>query len=162
MSQAGILKWGFHTKEKCEMRVFSLRNFLIFFKNYFKHPHVLLYESHVCVVSLMTDNSTGDNQWQKIVYFFKKWSLFGQKKLILHFSWINSRPLINRLPQIIAYLLGIPIVLKKMEDWFSKTDQWWFKLWRRGHWQWKLIKEPNLKHFKCYLCSVYLTWFFFI
>ena len=33
----------------------------------------LLYESRVCVVSLMTDNSTGDNQWQKIVYFFKKW-----------------------------------------------------------------------------------------
>ena len=73
----------------------------------------LLYESHVCVVSLMTDNSTGDNQWQKIVYFFKKWSLLGQKRLILHFSWINSRPSINRLPQIIAYLLGIPIVLKK-------------------------------------------------
>ena len=37
--------------------------------------------------------------------------------------------------------------------WSSKTDQWWFKLW-------KLIKDLKLEHLKS-PCSVYLMWLFF-
>ena len=37
-----------------------------------------------------------------------------------------------------------------LEIWSTKTNQWWFKLW-------KLIKEPNLEHLKS-LCSVHLMW----
>ena len=37
--------------------------------------------------------------------------------------------------------------------WSSKTDQWWFKLW-------KLIKDLNLEHLKS-PCSIYLMWLFF-
>ena len=42
-----------------------------------------------------------------------------------------------------------------------KTDQWWLKLWHRGYWNWKLIKETSLELLKS-PCSVYLMWLFLI
>ena len=73
----------------------------------------------------------------------------------------NSRPSINRLPQIIAPSptfspSSLPFI-PSLSGWsamrFSKTDQRRFKLW-------KLIKELNSEHSKS-SCSVYLTWLLF-
>ena len=83
----------------------------------------------------------------------------------------NSRPSINRpslmeIFEIMTSLQQLPppppptlspsslSFIPSLSSWreilSSKTNQWWFKLW-------KLIKEPNLEHLKS-PCSVYLMW----
>ena len=91
-----------------------------------------------------------------------------------HISSNNSLPSINCLPLLGIFKLSPPSntgncppppypFLHLLFLLSSRTDQWWFKLWRKGYWHWKLIKEPYLEHMKS-PCSVYLmrNFFFFL
>ena len=69
----------------------------------------------------------------------------GNRLSLDHLS-INRLP---RLPHLLPSSVFFTLSLSSWSGvWSSKADQWQFKLWRRGYWHWKLIKEPNLKHFK--------------
>ena len=98
------------------------------------------YEHRYCCITFeLTRFVGGEKPIVSVTYQYERISTEKKRK--------KEKKRKNGLPYLKCVLGGV---------WSSKSDQWRFKLWRRGHWRWKLIKEPNLKHLKN--ANVHFNW----